>query len=70
MNHQFQEDLRRPAIDVMTAAKVLGLGRSGAYRAVKDGTLPTFKIGGQYRVPTAKLREMLGLPKQDPATAA
>jgi excisionase family DNA binding protein len=62
MPEDILEVLTRPTVDVALAGRVLGVGRSAAYRAARDGSLPSFRIGSQYRVPTAKLREMLGLP--------
>jgi predicted DNA-binding transcriptional regulator AlpA len=53
------DDLRAlPAIiGVPTAARVLGIGRTAAYRLVRDGEWPTplIRIGGSIRVPTAPL---------------
>ena len=48
-------------ISVEEAAVLLGLGRSTAYNAVRNGSLPAVKIEGRWLVPTAKLRKMLGL---------
>ncbi len=44
-------------IDVPTAARVLGIGRTAAYRLVKQGAWPTplIRVGGTVRVPTAPL---------------
>lgn len=48
------------------AARLLGISRSAAYRAVARGEIPTIRIGRRLLVPTAKLYTMLGwLP--DPA---
>lgn len=62
--------LTEPTVDVAVAARVLGIGKNAAYRAREAGDIPSIKVGGQYRVPTAKLREMLGLPMQSPAPKA
>jgi len=51
-----------PTLSIAEAGALLGIGRSGAYRAAKNGELPTFKLGKSLRVPTAKLFTMLGLP--------
>ena len=61
--------LTRPTVDVVLAGRVLGIGKNAAYRAREAGDIPSIKVGGQYRVPTAKLREMLGLPPNTPAAA-
>jgi hypothetical protein len=36
------------------------LGRSASYAAAQNGQIPTIKIGGRIRVPTARLLELLG----------
>lgn len=67
------EDIMRmlsaPTIDVVMAGRLMGVSRNSAYKAARDGSLPVIKIAGQYRVPTARLREMLGLTQRE-ATAA
>lgn len=50
-----------PTCSIETAATILGIGRSTAYAAARDGSLPTVRISGRILVPTAKLRAMLGL---------
>lgn len=57
-------DLTTPTVTLRTAGKALGIGESSAYSAVKNNTfpVPVIKIGGRYTVPTAPLRELLGLP--------
>lgn len=70
MSDDIMQVLTRPTVDVALAGRVLGVGRNTAYKAVRDGSLPAVKIAGQFRVPTAKLRAMLGLPMQGPAPAA
>lgn len=46
-----------------TAARALGIGRSKAYELARTGEWPTpvLRLGTRYRVPTAPLRELLGL---------
>ncbi|CAO4183350.1 helix-turn-helix domain-containing protein [Methylorubrum aminovorans] len=70
MSDDIMAVLTNPTVDVVLAGRVLGIGKNAAYSAARDGSLPSIKIGGQYRVPTAKLREMLGLPAYSPSTAA
>jgi excisionase family DNA binding protein len=41
-------------------ARLLGISRSAAYRAVARGEIPTIRIGRRLLVPTAKLYAMLG----------
>ncbi|MCJ2105699.1 helix-turn-helix domain-containing protein [Methylobacterium sp. E-041] len=62
MSDDIMQVLTEPTVDVVLAGRVLGVGRNTAYKAVRDGSLPALKVAGQFRVPTAKLREMLGLP--------
>ena len=50
-----------------TAGRALGLSRNSAYEAVKRGEIPSLRIGSAIRVPTAALRQMLGL---EPKSAA
>jgi excisionase family DNA binding protein len=51
----------RHTCSVDEAAAVLGVGRSTAYAAARDGSLPTLRLSKRILVPTAKLLEMLGL---------
>jgi excisionase family DNA binding protein len=52
------------AVKVDTAALVLGIDRKVAYTAVKDGKLPSIRIGRLIRIPTAALRKLLDIPAQ------
>ena len=61
--------LTNPTVDVALAGRVLGIGKNAAYRAREAGDIPSIKVGGQYRVPSARLREMLGLSAPAPADA-
>ena len=55
----------RPVVSVPEAGELLGLGRSAAYDAVTRGELPTLRFGRRLVVPTARLRQMLGLDAAD-----
>jgi excisionase family DNA binding protein len=50
-------------LDLMTAARALGIGRTTAYALARDGEFPcsVIRVGGTYRVPTAGLLAVLGL---------
>jgi excisionase family DNA binding protein len=48
-------------LSVEHAGRLLGLGRSAAYEAVRRGELPTLKFGRRLLVPTGKVLELLGL---------
>ncbi|MFU8841679.1 MAG: helix-turn-helix domain-containing protein [Nitriliruptoraceae bacterium] len=51
----------RPAtMTIPEAARLLGISRSAAYRAVARGEIPTIRIGRRLLVPTAKLYRLLG----------
>lgn len=69
MSEDIMQVLTQPTVDVVLAGRVLGIGKDAAYRARKAGDIPAIKVGGTYRVPTAKLREMLGLPQAETTTA-
>lgn len=47
------------------AAKVLGIGRTAAYAAVKRGEIPTIKIGSLLLVPKPALERMLDANEYD-----
>jgi len=51
----------RPTVRVEEAGGWLGLGRSSAYEAVRRGEIPVLRFGRALRVPTARLRVLLGL---------
>jgi predicted DNA-binding transcriptional regulator AlpA len=53
-----------PAVlDVPTAARVLGLGRSAAYELVRSGGWPTpvIRLGKLIKIPTAPLLTLIGV---------
>ena len=62
MGEEVLNALSEPTVDLLVAGRILGIGRSATYRARKAGHIPTVRVGRQFRVPSAKLREMLGLP--------
>jgi excisionase family DNA binding protein len=47
------------------ASRVLGIGRTAAYRAASTGELPTLRLGHRVYVPTARLFSMLGLDSKE-----
>ena len=62
-----------PTISVEEAGHWLGLGRSAAYEAARRGEIPTLRFNRSLRVPTAKLRQMLGIdaePEADSSTGS
>lgn len=46
-------------ISVEEAGRRLGIGRSAAYAAVRRGEIPAIRLGRLWRVPTARLDQML-----------
>jgi len=65
------ELLALPAVvDITTAARALGLGRSTAYDLARRDEFPCriLHVGSSYRVPTAELPRVLGIdPTHQPA---
>jgi len=55
------------ATDLRTAARALGLGASTAYQLAAAGEFPVrvLRAGCRYVVPTAGLREVLGIEDAD-----
>lgn len=51
----------RTTCSIDEAAAFLGIGRSTAYAAARDGSLPTLRLSHRLLVPTAKLLVMVGL---------
>ncbi len=59
-----------PTLDIPTAARLLGCGRSLAYELAKRDQFPcrVLRLGSRYVVPTADLLRALGLPTDLPDT--
>lgn len=53
-------------LTVPEAAAVLRIGRAAAYQGVRDGTIPSIRLGKSIRVPRAKLLELLGQEETAP----
>lgn len=51
----------QPTMSIEDAGRLLGISRTAAYNAAKSGDIPILPIGGRKLVPTALLRELLGL---------
>jgi len=60
-----------PVIDLATAGRALGIGRTKAYELARTGEFPcrVLRVGTSYRVPTASLRKLLGLAPSEEETA-
>ena len=57
-------------VDLMTAARAIGLGRTKAYELARSDQFPcrVIRIGDSYRIPTAGLLELLGITPGDGAS--
>ena len=55
-------------VDLATAARALGLGRTKAYALARHDQFPcrVIRIGDTYRIPTAGLLELLGVTAEEP----
>lgn len=58
-HHEIVADVQRLTLTVDEAAQVLGIGRNQAYAAVRDGSIPSIRIGKRIVVPRAALDRML-----------
>jgi hypothetical protein len=64
MDVELRKALAGLTVPVAVAGQALGIGRNAAYAAAKRGDIPSVRIGGAIRVPTAPLRKMLGLSNE------
>jgi len=63
----------RLTITVPEAAEILGINRTGAYRAIERGELPAIRIGRRLVVPKAAIARLLeggGMPAPAPGDDA
>ena len=56
-------------LTVEEAARVLRIGRTAAYEAVRAGDIPSISIGRTKRVPRHRLAAMLGLDDESASAA-
>jgi excisionase family DNA binding protein len=63
-----QEELEaiaaRPAMSPKELAEVLGVSVETIYRRIAAGTLPSFKFGGQIRIPYSAVEAVVADPKK------
>ncbi len=57
--------LERKTVTVKEAATLLGIGRDTAYAAVRDGTLPSIRLGKRLVIPIAALNKLLAEAGQE-----
>lgn len=60
----------RPTVTVEEAADLIGLSRTAAYAAVRNGQLPSIRVGRRIVVPTPALLKMLGAVDAQPSQVA
>lgn len=56
----------QPTISVPDAARLLGIGRSTLYTAVKSGEIPAVRVGHRVRIPSIWIRQTLQMPADTP----
>lgn len=54
-----------PILTVEQTARVLGISRGLAFAAVRNGDIPSIRIGRRILVPRDRLRQKLGLDDAD-----
>ena len=61
-----------PMLDLVTAGRLLGIGRTTAYKLAQSGTfpVPVLRIGSGYKVPSAPLHALLTNPSPTPPRRA
>ena len=62
--------MTKATVSVEEAASVLGVGRGTAYRGVRNGDIPSIKVGKRILVPVERLNAMLAGSHDKGATAA
>ena len=53
------KSIEKLTISILDCAKLLGIGRSAAYEAVRRGETPSLKIGRRRLVPRVALEKLL-----------
>jgi excisionase family DNA binding protein len=55
--------LSRPLIEVddLVRSRLLPMSRNGIYNAIRDGSIPSTRVGKKILIPTVALRQKLGL---------
>ncbi|NJP27066.1 helix-turn-helix domain-containing protein [Microbispora sp. SCL1-1] len=51
----------QPLLTVPEMGLIFGMSRASAYKAAHSDDIPTIRVGKLIMIPTAKLRELLGL---------
>lgn len=58
--HHQPNDRSSKTVTVAEAAKLLGISRGLAYQGVRNGSIPSVRVGRRLLVPRAKLLALLG----------
>ncbi|WP_406238523.1 helix-turn-helix domain-containing protein [Nocardia sp. NBC_01009] len=59
--------LNEPTVSVPDTARLLGVGKSTVYTAVKSGEVPAIRVGSRVRIPSRWVRKVLQL-RADPSS--
>jgi excisionase family DNA binding protein len=51
----------QPTVTVEEAGDAIGISRASAYEGVRNGEIPSIRVGRRIVVPTAALRRLLGI---------
>ncbi len=58
-----RQTMQKRTYSVEEAAKILGIGRSAAYQALRTGEIPAIRIGRRLLVPVQALEQLLSTAK-------
>lgn len=64
-SRRLPDPMEQPTITVERAAAVFGISRGAAYEAVRNGSIPSLRIGRRLVVPTARVAALLCVPAVD-----
>lgn len=59
--NRLPDPVERPWLTVAELAQITGEGEKAIRAAIAAGTLPSLRVGRYVRIPTAKLRQQLGI---------
>jgi hypothetical protein len=64
MKRTHADVLDKPTCTVEEFRRLMGLSKNPAYDAIKRGDIPSIRIGGRIVIPTAPLRQLLGISEK------
>lgn len=66
------EALKGTSTNAVAVAPLLGMSKSSVYAAIRNGEFPFpfFRVGGRVVIPTAPIREALGIDQDNDEHAA